>query len=70
MAIFGAYPEIFSRAGERQIKIMNINDSNPFYLFFFFGCSPKYNFSLRLYTKSLTNYINLKIHHHNGTQKE
>lgn len=26
--------KIFSRAGERQIKIMKINDSNPFYLFF------------------------------------
>lgn len=34
MAIFGVYPEIFSRAGERQNIIMNINDSNPFYLLF------------------------------------
>lgn len=34
MEIFGVYPEIFSRAGERQNNIMNKNDSNPFYLFF------------------------------------
>lgn len=34
MAIFGVYLEIFSKAGERQNNIMNINNSNPFYLLF------------------------------------
>lgn len=34
MAIFGVYQEIISRAGERQNDIMDINNSNPFYLFF------------------------------------
>ncbi len=45
MAIFGVNPEIFSRAGERQNNIMNINDSNPIYLLFLWLLSD-YNFSL------------------------